>query len=115
MLKVAYLEKYFVICTDASKEGVDRVFTQVGKVIAYESHKLKEYEQCYSAYDLELTAVVHALKVWQHYLLGKKFLLWTDHSSLTNFFNQSSLNDWQAKWTTFLSDFDFDMKHLKGK
>ena len=75
MLKVAYLEKYFVICTDASKEGVDRVFTQVGKVIAYESHKLKEYEQCYSAYDLELTAVVHALKVWQHYLLGKKFLL----------------------------------------
>jgi hypothetical protein len=76
---------------------------------------LKEYEQRYSAYDLELTAVVHALKMWRHYLLGKKFLLLTDHSSLTNFFNQSSLNARQARWTTFLSEFDFEMKHLKGK
>lgn len=92
ILKVADPEKSFVVCTDAIKEGVSGVLTQEGKVIAYESHKLKEYEQRYSAYDLELKTVVHALKMCGHYLLGKKFMLLTDHSSLTNFFNQSNLN-----------------------
>jgi len=55
-------------------------------VIAYESHKLKEHEHKYSTYDLKLTAVVHTLKVWWHYLLGKIFLLKAYHNRLTNFF-----------------------------
>lgn len=66
VLKVVDPEKSFVVCTDASKEDVGGVLTQEGKFIAYESKKLKEYEQRYSAYDLELTRVVHALKMWQH-------------------------------------------------
>jgi len=97
-----------VVCTDASKEGI-------GDVLMQESRKLKEYEQKYLAYDLELIAVIHALKMWQHYLMGKKFLLMTDHHSLTNYFRQPTLNARQAHWVDFLSEFDFEIKHLKGK
>lgn len=64
--------KEHVVCMDASKEGVDGVSIQEGRVVAYESRKLKEYEHKYSAYDLELTIVIRALKMWRHYLLGKK-------------------------------------------
>src|ERR1700727_946642 len=88
---------------------------QEGRVIAYESRKLKEHEQKYSAYDLELTAVIHALKMWRHYLMGRKFLLLTDHHSLTSYFSQPTLNTRQARWMDFLSGFDFDIKHLQGK
>ena len=66
------------------------VLIQDGKIIAYESHKLNDHEQRYSTYDLELTARVHAFKVWQHYLLGKKFFLMTYHSILTNLFYPTS-------------------------
>eukprot|EP00253_Pinus_taeda_P022926 PITA_22926 len=92
ILSIADSKKDYTVCTDASKEGVGGVLMQGGKVVAYESRKLKEHEQKYSAYDLELTAVVHALKMWRHYLLGRKFLLLTDHHSLTNYFSQPTLN-----------------------
>ena len=61
VLRVADPNKEFEVFTDASKEGVGVVLSQEGKVVAYESRKLKEHEQIYSAYDLELTTVVHAL------------------------------------------------------
>ena len=73
------------------------VLIQEGEVIAYESRKLKDHEQKYFAYDLELTAVIHALKVWRHYLLGRKYLLLTDHHSLTNYFSQPTLNARQGR------------------
>ena len=59
--------------------------------------------------------VIHTLKMWQHYLLGKKFLLMIYHHSLTNYFKQPTMNARQARWIDFLSEFDFDIKHLKGK
>ena len=88
---------------------------QEGKVIAYESRKLKEHEQKYSTYDLELAAIIHALKKWRNYLMGRKFILLIDHHSLTDFFNQPTLNARKAWWVDFLSGFDFEIKHLKGK
>lgn len=115
VLSVADPEKEYVVCRDARKEGVGGALMQEGKVIAYESRKLKEHEQKYSAYDLELTAVVHALKMWRHYLVGRKFLLMTDHHSLTSYFSQPTLNARQARWVDFLGSFDFEIKHLKGK
>eukprot|EP00253_Pinus_taeda_P012331 PITA_12331 len=115
VLSIADPNKDYVVCTDASGEGVGGVLMQEGKVIAYESRKLKEHEQKYFAYDLELAAVIHALKMWRHYLLGRKFLLLTDHHSLTNYFSQPTLNARQARWADFLSGFDFDIRHLKGK
>ena len=75
----------------------------------------KIHEHNYSAYDLELAAVIHALKMWRHYLLGKKFTLMTDHISLNYFFSQTDLNTRQARWLTFLSEFDMDIKHIRGK
>eukprot|EP00253_Pinus_taeda_P022101 PITA_22101 len=115
ILSIADPNKDYVVYTDASKEGLGGVLMQEGRVIAYESRKLKEHEQRYSAYDLELVAVIHALKMWWHYLMGRKFLLLTDHHSLTNYFSQPILNARQARWMDFLSGFDFDIKHLQGK
>lgn len=71
ILSIADPHKDHVVCTDANKEGVGGVLMQEGKIIAYESRKLKEHEKKYSAYDLELAAVIHALKMWQHYLVGR--------------------------------------------
>jgi len=115
ILSIIDPKKGYIVYTDASKEGVGGIPMQEGRVIAYECKKLKEYEQKYSAYDLELTDVIHALKMWRHYLIGKKFLLMTDHHSLTNYFKQPTLNARQARWSDFLSSFDFEIKHLKGK
>lgn len=87
ILSIVDPNKDYGVCTDTSKEGVGGVLMQEGKVIVYESRKLKEHEHKYSAYDLELTVIIHALKMWRHYLMGRKFLLLTDHHSLTNYFS----------------------------
>ena len=81
---------------------------QEGHVVEYKAHKWKEHEEQYLAYDIELTTIVRAFKIWRHYLLRKNFILMTDHSSLTNLFHQLNLNSHQARWTVFLSEFDFD-------
>jgi hypothetical protein len=78
ILKVAYPDEDFVVCIDACKEGLGGVLTQNGHVICYESRKLKEHEINYATHDLELEAIVHALKMWRHYLMGRKFELRTD-------------------------------------
>ena len=63
-----------------------------GKLIVYESCKLKYYEKRYFSYKLEFTVVFHTLQIWRHYLLGKRFLLITSHSSLTNLVKKPNLN-----------------------
>ena len=66
-------------------------------------------------HDLELVAIVHALKMWRHYLLGRIFVLMTDHCDLRHLFDQPKLNVRQARWMALLSEFDFKIKHIKGK
>ena len=72
ILRIADPNKYFVVCTDTCKDGLGRVLTQEGHVIAYESRKLKIHENNYATYDLELAVVLHALKMWCHHLIGRK-------------------------------------------
>lgn len=72
----------FMVCTDASLEGLGAVLMQDGHVIVYESRKLKDHELNYPTHDLELAAVVHVLVRWRHFLLGHKFELHSDHRSL---------------------------------
>ncbi|GJX42937.1 putative reverse transcriptase domain-containing protein [Tanacetum coccineum] len=72
----------FVVYCDASKQGFRCVLMQRGKVIAYASRKLKTHEKNYTTHDLELGAVVFALKIWRHYLYGTKSVIYTDHKSL---------------------------------
>jgi hypothetical protein len=59
--------------------------------------------------------VIHALKMWRHYLIGRKFLLLTDNSGVKHLFSQQYLNAQQTRWLAFLSEFDFEIQHIKGK
>src|SRR5262244_3217049 len=105
----------FVVYTDASKLGLGCVLMQNGKVIAYASRQLKDHELNYPTHDLELAAVVHALKIWTHYLYGEKFEVFTDHKSLKYLFSQKDLNLRQRRWMEFLKDYDFQMSYHPGK
>ena len=82
----------FVVYTDASKQGLGAVLMQHGSVVAYASHQLKKHEVNYPTHDLELAAVVFALKLWRHYLCGAKFEIFTDYQSLKYIFTQRDLN-----------------------
>jgi hypothetical protein len=115
ILRVADPDKDFTVCVDASKEGLGGVLTQEGHVICYESRKLKEHERNYVTHDLELAVVIHALKMWRHYIMGRKFMLLTDNSGVKFLFSQPDLNARQARWLAFLSEFDFEVRHIKGK
>ena len=84
-------------------------------VICYESRKLKEHENNYATHDLELAAIVHALNMWRHYLMGRRFELRIDHYGLKCLFDQPTMNARQARWLEFLCEFDFKIKHIKGK
>ena len=72
----------YVIFSDASLNGLGCVLMQEGKVVAYASRQLKPHEKNYPTHDLELTAIVFALKIWRHYLYGEKCFIYTDHKSL---------------------------------
>ncbi|GKF84027.1 putative reverse transcriptase domain-containing protein, partial [Tanacetum coccineum] len=81
----------FVVYCDASRIGLGYVLMQRGKVIAYASRKLKIHEKNYTTHDLELGAVVFALKIWRHYLYGTKSVIYTEHKSLQHIFSQKEL------------------------
>jgi hypothetical protein len=115
VLKIVDSEANFLVCTDACKEGLEGVLMQGGSVVCCESRKLNEHEVNYVTHDLKLVAIVHALKMWRHYLLGRKFVLMTDHCGLRYMFDQPKLNARQARWMALLSEFDFEIKHIKGK
>lgn len=87
MLKIADLDMEFVACTYAFSRGLGGVLMQEGKVACYESWKLNEHEQNYQMHVLELPMIIHALKMWRHYLLGRRFTLMSDHSGLRYLFD----------------------------
>jgi hypothetical protein len=115
VLKVVDPNESFVVCTNTYKEGLGGVLMQNGHIIGYDSINLKEHERNYATHDLELVGIVHALWMWRHYLMGKKFELRIDHIVLKYIFEQPTLNDRQTRWLEFLSEYDFDIKHIKGK
>lgn len=82
---------YIVHC-DVSREGLDCVLMQEGKVVAYGSRQLKTHERNYPTHDLELAAMIFAFKIWRHYLYGEKFEVFSDYKSLKYLFTQKNLN-----------------------
>jgi hypothetical protein len=86
------VHKPFSVYCDACYTGLGCVLMQEGRVVAYLSRQLKVHEKNYPIHDLELVAVVHALKTWRHYLYGQKCDVYTDHKSLKYIFTQSELN-----------------------
>jgi hypothetical protein len=88
---------------------------QEGRVIAYASRALRPHELNYPTHDLELAAVVHALKIWRHYLMGNHCNIFTDRKSLKYIFTQSELNMRQRRWLELIKDYDLEVHYHPGK
>jgi hypothetical protein len=115
ILRITDPDEDFIECTDACNEGLGGVLSQNGVVICYESRKLKDHERNYATHDFELTTIVHVLIKWRNYLMGKRFELRTDHNGLKYLFDQPNLNSRERRWLEFLREYEFDIKHIKGK
>ena len=105
----------FKVYCDASRAGLGCVLMQSGSVVAYGSRQLQNYEQNYPTYDMELAAVIFALKIWHHYLYGEQFEVYSDHKSLKYIFTQWDLNMRQRRWMEFLEDYDFTLHYHPGR
>ncbi|GAU29936.1 hypothetical protein TSUD_360510 [Trifolium subterraneum] len=107
-------KKYVVYC-DASNKAHGCVLMQEGAVVAYASRQLKPHEENYPTHDLELAAIIFALKISRHHLYGVQFALYNDHKSLRYLFDQKELNMRQQRWMEYLKDFDFELNYHQGK
>ncbi|KAL2224635.1 UNVERIFIED_CONTAM: Transposon Ty3-G Gag-Pol polyprotein [Sesamum indicum] len=104
----------YIVYTDASKQRLGCVLMQNEKVIAYASRQLRNHELNYHTHDLELATIVHALKIWRHYLYGEKIQILTDHKSLKYILAQKELNLRQRRWIELLKDYDCTIEfHLR--
>jgi hypothetical protein len=115
ILVMSDVEKPFSIYCDASGQGLGCVLMQDGHVVAYASRQLRKQEAHYPTHDLELAAVVHALKIWRHYLMGKRGEIYTDHKSLKYIFIQSNLNLRQRRWLELIKDYDVGINYHHAK
>ena len=88
---------------------------QNGKVVSYASRQLRPHERNYPTHDLELAAVIFALKIWRHYLYGDKCEIFTDHKSLKYIFTQKELNMRQRRWIELLKDYEVSIQYHPGK
>nr|GEV53374.1 retrovirus-related Pol polyprotein from transposon 17.6 [Tanacetum cinerariifolium] len=104
------IEDFIVYC-NASNQGLGCVLMQRGKVIAYASRQLKIHEKNYTTHDLELGAVVFALKTLRHYLYGTKSAIYTDHKSLQHIFDQKELNMRQRRWIELFGDYKCEIRY----
>jgi ribonuclease HI len=109
------LQKGFDICCDACGQGLGCVLMQEGHMIAYASRQLRKHELNYPTHDLELAAVVHALKIWRHYIMRTKSQVYTDNKSLKYIFTQKDLNLRQRRWLELIKDYDLEIHYHRGK
>ncbi|GER38202.1 polyprotein [Striga asiatica] len=98
-----------------SRECQDAFFCSNGHPIAYESRKLNDTERRYTVQEKEITAIVHCLRTWRHYLLGSKFVVMTDNVATSYFQSQKKLTPKQARWQDFLAEFDYKLEYKPGK
>ena len=105
----------FTVYCDASKQGLGCVLMQHDRMIAYASRQLKKHEVNYPTHDLELVAVVFALRIWRHYLYGVLCRIFTDHKSLQYLFSQKDLNMRQRRWIELIKDYDSTIEYHSGK
>ncbi|GKV20109.1 hypothetical protein SLEP1_g30273 [Rubroshorea leprosula] len=104
----------FEMHTDASDLAIGGVLMQDGHPIVFESHKLNDTERRYPVHDKEMTAIVHCLRVWRHYLLGSRFVIKTDNVATSYFQRQKKLTPKQARWQDILAEFDYVMEYKPG-
>lgn len=104
--------------TDSSDFALGATLLQLSQnewlPIAYESRKLNTHELNYPVYEKELLALIHSLKIWRHYLLGRHFSAFTDQQAIINLLSQPQLNQRQARWTNTLAEFDIKLEYQPG-
>jgi hypothetical protein len=115
VLTMPNMERPFSIYCDASDQDLGCVLMQDGHVVAYASRQLRKQEENYPTHDLELAAVVHALKLWMHYIIGKRYEVYLDHKSLKYIFTQLDLNLRQQRWLELIKDYDLGINYHPGK
>jgi hypothetical protein len=115
ILVMPNMEKLFSIYCDASGQGLGCVLMQDDHVVTYAPRQLGKHEVHYPTHNLELAAIVHALKIWRHYLMGKRCVLYTDHKSLKYIFTQSTLNLRQRRWLELIKDYDLGINYHPRK
>jgi hypothetical protein len=115
VLTMPDIEKPFLIYCDTSGQGLGCVLMQDGHVVAYASRQLRKHEEKYPTHDLELAAVVHALKIWRHYIIGKRCDVYSDHKSLKYIFTHPDLNLRQRIWLELIKDYDLCINYHPGK
>jgi hypothetical protein len=115
VLTLPDIHQDFVIYCDTTRQGLGCVLMQDGKVVAYASRQLRPHEQNYPTHDLELAAVVHAVKIWRHYLIRNKCEVYTDHKSLKYIFTQPDLNLRQRRWLELVKDYNLEIHYHPGK
>ena len=107
--------KPFDVYCDASGTGLGCVLMQDNRVIAYASRALRNHEMNYPTHDLELAAVIHALKLWRHHLMGTHRNIYTDHKSLKYIFTQADLNMRKRRWLELIKDYDLEVHYHPRK
>jgi hypothetical protein len=115
VLTMPDIEKPFLIYCDTSGQGLGCVLMQDGHVVAYASRQLRKHEEKYPTHDMELTVVVHALKIWRHYIIGKRCDVYSDHNSLKYIFTHPDLNLRQRRWLELIKDYDLGINYHPGK
>jgi hypothetical protein len=109
------MSRPFDVYCDASGIRLGCVLMQDNRMIAYASRAIRAHEQNYPTHDLELAAVIHALKLWRHHLMGTKCNIYTDHKSLKYIFMQADLNMRQRCWLELIKDYDLEVLYHTGK
>ncbi|XP_073041856.1 uncharacterized protein [Primulina eburnea] len=119
-----YLDRFVIVFIDdiliyskseAEHVGHLRSVLQDRHVMAYASRQLKPHETRYLVHDLELAAIIFALKIWRHYLYGTSFTIYTDHKSLIFLFTQTELNMRQRRWLDLMKDYDCEIEYHPGR
>ena len=95
--------------------GIDAGLSQEGRPIAFYSEKLSATSQKWSIYELELYVVFRALKMWEHYLVQREFILFSDHHALQFINSQNNMNRMHVRWVSFIQRFTFTLKHKAGQ
>jgi hypothetical protein len=108
------IKKFDIYC-NASRRGLGCVLMQEGKVVCYAPRQLRKHEENYPIHDLELAAVVHALKIWSHNLIGHDCEIYSDHKSLNYIFTQDNLNLLHCRWLELIKDYDIGINYHSDK
>ena len=114
VLALPNFDKVFQVECDASMVGIGVVISQDNKPVAFFSEKVCEARSKWSTYELEFFVVVRTLKHWEHYLIQREFVLYTDHQALKHINSQVSINKMYAQWVAYIQRFHFTLKHKSG-